>query len=61
QAPAWRGAPLTATVGVAVLGEDGRTSGELMEAAEEARLDAAAGGVDVAMAGERDGDGTDEE
>ncbi|MGH2858462.1 MAG: hypothetical protein ACRDMJ_13385 [Solirubrobacteraceae bacterium] len=53
-APAWRGAPLTATVGVAVLGEDGRTSGELIEAAEEARLDAASGGVDVALAGERE-------
>jgi GGDEF domain-containing protein len=43
----WHGAPLVATVGVAVFGEDGRTSGELIEAAEEARFAAAAGGVDV--------------
>ena len=39
---AWQGAPLAASVGVAVLGEDGRTSGELIEAAEEARFAAAA-------------------
>ncbi len=44
---AWRGAPLAASVGVAVLGEDGRTSGELIDAAEEARFAAAAGGVEV--------------
>ena len=43
----WRGAPLVASVGLAVLGEDGRTSGELIEAAEEARFAATAGGVDV--------------
>jgi hypothetical protein len=43
----WRGAPLAASVGVAVLGEDGRTSGELIEAAEEARFAAAAAGVEV--------------
>jgi GGDEF domain-containing protein len=46
--PAWRGAPLTATVGLAVLGEDGRTSGELIEAAEEARFAASASGTDIA-------------
>jgi GGDEF domain-containing protein len=43
----WRGAPLLASVGVAVFGEDGHTSGELIDAAEEARFSAAAGGVDV--------------
>lgn len=43
----WQGAPLAASVGVAVFGEDGRTSGELIEAAEEARFAAEAGGVDV--------------
>jgi GGDEF domain-containing protein len=43
----WRGAPLVASVGVAVFGEDGRTSGELIEAAEEARFAAGAGGVEV--------------
>jgi GGDEF domain-containing protein len=43
----WRGAPLRASVGVAVHGEDGRTSAELIEAAEESRFAAAAGGVEV--------------
>ncbi|MGZ4293288.1 MAG: hypothetical protein ACXVRM_03515 [Solirubrobacteraceae bacterium] len=43
----WRGAPLLASVGVAVLGEDGRTSAALIEAAEGARFAAAAQGVEV--------------
>ncbi len=43
----WHGAPLAASVGVAVFGEDGRTSGELIEAAEEARFAAAARGAEV--------------
>jgi GGDEF domain-containing protein len=43
----WRGAPLAASVGVAVFGEDGRSSRELIEAAEEARFAAAAGGIEV--------------
>jgi GGDEF domain-containing protein len=46
--PAWRGAPLTASVGVAVLGEDGHTSNQLIEAAEEARFAASASGTGVA-------------
>jgi GGDEF domain-containing protein len=45
---AWRGAPLIASVGVAVLGEDGHTADELIDAAEEARFAAAASGTDVA-------------
>jgi GGDEF domain-containing protein len=49
----WHGAPLVASVGVAVRGEDGRTSRELMEAAEEARFAAAAGGVEVLGSDER--------
>jgi hypothetical protein len=36
-----------ARVGVAVFGDDGSTSEELIEAAEEARFSAAADGVDV--------------
>jgi GGDEF domain-containing protein len=48
--PAWQGVPLAASVGVAVLGEDGRTSAQLMEAAEERRFAAAASGVDVLRA-----------
>jgi GGDEF domain-containing protein len=47
EAPSWRGAPLMASIGVAVLGEDGRTTAELIEAAEEARFAAAAGGVEI--------------
>jgi GGDEF domain-containing protein len=43
----WQGAPLVASIGVAVFGEDGSTSEELIEAAEEARFSAAADGVDV--------------
>ena len=41
------GAPLAASIGVAVLGEDGQNSRELIEAAEEARFAASAEGVDV--------------
>jgi len=46
----WRGAPMAASVGVVVLGEDGRTAGELIEAAEEAWFAATAGGSGVAAA-----------
>jgi GGDEF domain-containing protein len=48
QGVAWRGAPLIASVGVAVLGENGATADELIDAAEEARFAAAASGTDVA-------------
>lgn len=44
-AQAWRGAPLMVTIGVAVLGEDGSDSDELIDSAEQARLAAAAEGV----------------
>lgn len=46
----WQGAALAASVGVAVLGEEGRTGAELIAAAEEARFAAAASGVDVLRA-----------
>jgi GGDEF domain-containing protein len=46
-AQAWRGAPLTVSIGVAVLGEDGSGSEELIDSAEQARLAAAADGVGV--------------
>lgn len=49
----WQGAPLVASVGVAVFGEDGHTSAELIESAEEARFSAQAGGVDVLGSDER--------
>lgn len=50
----WRGADLVASVGVAVLGEDGRTASELIEAAEEAWFAGSAAGIGVvgAMPGE---------
>jgi hypothetical protein len=48
----WRGAPMAASVGVAVLGEDGGSPSELIEAAEEARFAAAASGVDIVRDGE---------
>lgn len=51
----WRGAAMTASVGVAVLGEDGRSSAELMDAAEEARFAAAAAGSGVIPAVPGDG------
>ncbi len=43
----WRGAPLSVSVGIAVLGEDGSDRGGLIEAAEEARFAAAAAGITV--------------
>jgi GGDEF domain-containing protein len=46
----WRGAPLRAIVGVAVLGEDGSDAEALIAAAEEARFDAAAAGIEVSRA-----------
>jgi GGDEF domain-containing protein len=46
----WRGAAMAASVGLAVLGEDGRSSAELIDAAEEARFAAAAAGTGVIRA-----------
>ena len=43
----WHGAPMTATVGVAVLREDGLDPDSLIEAAEEARFAASASGLPV--------------
>jgi GGDEF domain-containing protein len=50
----WRGAPLAASVGLAVLGEDGHRPDELIDAAEEARYAAAARGVSVSGVGDQD-------
>ena len=47
QTSSYGGAPLVASVGIAVLGEDGRTGEELAEAAEEARYAASARGIEV--------------
>jgi GGDEF domain-containing protein len=46
-AESWRGAPMTVSVGVAVLGEDGRDCPTLLDAAEEAKFAAAASGLGI--------------
>jgi GGDEF domain-containing protein len=51
QVEPWRGAPLAVGVGIAVLGEDGQESAELMSAAEEGRFAAAASGMSVGESG----------
>ncbi len=43
----WRGAPMTVSLGVAVLREDGFDADSLIDAAEEARFTASASGVPV--------------
>jgi hypothetical protein len=43
----WRGAPLAATIGFAVYGEDGRDAATLIDRAEEAMLAASAAGVRI--------------
>jgi hypothetical protein len=60
----WRGAPLGATIGFAVYGEDGRDAATLIDRAEEAMLAASAAGVRIGEAtpapapvGEPDGEG----
>jgi hypothetical protein len=44
----WRGAPMTVSIGLAVLGEDGRDCASLIDAAEQAKFVAQASGVEVA-------------
>ena len=46
-APSWRGAPLSVSVGIAVLGEDALDRDALMDAAEVDRFNAAASGLAV--------------
>ncbi|MBS1869064.1 MAG: diguanylate cyclase [Actinobacteria bacterium] len=58
----WRGAPLAATIGFAVYGEDGRDAATLIDRAEEAMLAASAAGVRIGEAipspvGDADGEG----
>lgn len=50
----WRGAPLTVSVGVAVLGEDGYNAAALIDAAEQMRFAAEASGIGIV--GEADDD-----
>jgi GGDEF domain-containing protein len=46
----WRGAPLTVSIGVAILGEDGKRCDELIASAEEAKFAAAASGIEIVRA-----------
>jgi GGDEF domain-containing protein len=43
----WRGAPLTVSVGLAVLGEDGYNATALIDAAEQMRFAAEASGIGI--------------
>jgi GGDEF domain-containing protein len=43
----WRGAPLTVSVGLAVLGEDGHNAAALIEAAEQTKFAAEASGIGI--------------
>jgi GGDEF domain-containing protein len=54
----WRGAPLTVSVGLAVLGEDGHNAASLIDAAEQTRFAAEASGIGIVteVGGEEDGD-----
>jgi GGDEF domain-containing protein len=53
----WRGAPLTVSVGLAVLGEDGHDASSLIEAAEQTRFAAEASGIGIVAGESDDGDG----
>jgi GGDEF domain-containing protein len=52
----WRGAPLTVSVGLAVLGEDGHNAAALIDTAEQTRFAAEASGIGIVSAGGGDGD-----
>jgi len=52
----WRGAPLTVSVGLAVLGEDGHNAAALIEAAEQTRFAAEASGIGIVTGGSGDDD-----
>jgi GGDEF domain-containing protein len=53
----WRGAPLTVSVGVAVLGEDGHNAAALIDAAEQTRFAAEASGLAIVDDPDDDEDG----
>jgi GGDEF domain-containing protein len=52
----WRGAPLTVSVGLAVLGEDGYNAATLIDAAEQMRFAAEASGIGIVGEDDDDGD-----
>jgi GGDEF domain-containing protein len=53
----WRGAPLTVSVGVAVLGEDGHNAAALIDAAEQTRFAAEASGIGIVTDGAEEENG----
>lgn len=57
EARPWRGASMTVSAGIAVLGEDGRDSASLIAVAEEAMFAAAAAGVPLIHELPSEGDG----
>lgn len=50
----WRGAPLTVSVGLAVLGEDGHNADALIDAAEQTRFAAEASGIGIVTDNDED-------
>jgi GGDEF domain-containing protein len=54
----WRGAPLTVSVGLAVLGEDGHNAAALIDAAEQTRFAAEASGIGIVGDEDPDDDGS---
>jgi hypothetical protein len=52
----WLGAPLTVSVGLAVLGEDGHNAAALIDAAEQTRFAAEASGFGIMKDGAGDGE-----
>jgi GGDEF domain-containing protein len=53
----WRGAPLTVSVGLAVLGEDGHNAATLIDAAEQMRFAAEASGIGIITVDAAEDDG----
>lgn len=52
----WRGAPLTVSIGLAVLGEDGQNAAALIDAAEQGRFAAEASGIGIVTGQPENGD-----
>ena len=52
----WNGAPLTVSVGLAVLGEDGHNAAALIDAAEQTKFAAEASGIGIVTGPPDDGD-----
>jgi GGDEF domain-containing protein len=55
----WRGAPLSVSVGLAVLGEDGQNAAALIDVAEQTRFAAEASGIGIVTAGSGEAGGSE--